>query len=147
MWHFPDKEIKEWVWMKLPHIIHLGQDGRSTTIRWHGSSGYLFRLVVVHPDIHMVLTVCGFANVADHTLIINNEGFQSIVGFGVLEDKDVFEMVKHLGGHMVNTFGWTWIEPYNATKNGCGAFLAWADHYKGHGSGGTEVVDCVTVCK
>jgi hypothetical protein len=53
---------------------------------------------VVHPDIHAVLTVCGFANVADHTSIINNEGFQLIVDFGVLEDKDVFEMVKCLGG-------------------------------------------------
>jgi hypothetical protein len=33
--------------------------------------------------------------------IINNEGFQSIADFGVLEDKDVFEMVKCLGGHTV----------------------------------------------
>jgi hypothetical protein len=33
----------------------------------------------------------------DHTLIINNEGFQLIADFGVLEDKDVFEMVKRLG--------------------------------------------------
>jgi hypothetical protein len=33
--------------------------------------------------------------------IINNEGFQLIVDFGVLEDKDVFEMVKHLSGCMV----------------------------------------------
>jgi hypothetical protein len=57
--------------------------------------------VVVHSDIHMVLTVCGFANVADCTSIINNEGFQSIMDFGILEDKDMFEMVKCLGGHMV----------------------------------------------
>jgi hypothetical protein len=49
----------------------------------------------------VVLTVCGFANVVDHTSIINNEGFQSIADFGILEDKDVFEMVKHLVGHMV----------------------------------------------
>jgi hypothetical protein len=27
--------------------------------------------------------------------------------------------------------GWTWIEPYNATENGHGAFLAWANHYNG----------------
>jgi hypothetical protein len=57
--------------------------------------------VVVHPDIHAVLAICGFANVVDHTSIINNEGFQSIVDFGVLEDKDVFEMVKRLGNRMV----------------------------------------------
>ena len=53
--------------------------------------------VVAHPDIHAVLAICGFANVVDHTSIINNEGFQSIVDFGILEDKDLFEMVKHLG--------------------------------------------------
>jgi hypothetical protein len=57
--------------------------------------------VVVHPDIHMVLAVCGSANVVDYMLIINNEGFQSIVDFGVLDNKDVFEMVKHLGNHTV----------------------------------------------
>jgi hypothetical protein len=57
--------------------------------------------VVVHPDIHAVLVICGFANVVDHTLIINNEGFQSIVDFGILEDKDMFEMVKCLGNHTV----------------------------------------------
>jgi hypothetical protein len=53
--------------------------------------------VVAHPDIHAVLAICGFANVVDRMSIINNEGFQSIVDFGILEDKDVFEMVKHLG--------------------------------------------------
>jgi hypothetical protein len=34
-------------------------------------------------------------------LIINNEGFQLIADFGILEDKNVFEMVKHLGNHTV----------------------------------------------
>jgi hypothetical protein len=57
--------------------------------------------VVVHPDIHAVLVICGYANVVDHTSIINNEGFQSIVDFGLLEDKDVFEMVKRLGNRTV----------------------------------------------
>jgi hypothetical protein len=56
---------------------------------------------VAHPDIHTVLAVCGFANVADHTLIINNEGFQPITDFGVLENKDAFKMAKHLGNHTV----------------------------------------------
>jgi hypothetical protein len=55
----------------------------------------VFVLVVgVHPDIHMVLTVCGFANVADHTSIINNEGFQLIADFGILEDKNMRELKK-----------------------------------------------------
>jgi hypothetical protein len=57
--------------------------------------------VVAHPDIHAVLAICGFANVVDRTSIINNEGFQLIADFGVLEDKDVFEMVKRLGNHTV----------------------------------------------
>jgi hypothetical protein len=57
--------------------------------------------VVAHPDIHAVLAICGFANVVDCTSIINNEGFQSIADFGILEDKDVFEMVKHLGNRTV----------------------------------------------
>jgi hypothetical protein len=56
---------------------------------------------VAHPDIHSVLAICGFANVVDCMLIINNEGFQSIADFGILEDKDVFEMVKRLGNCMV----------------------------------------------
>jgi hypothetical protein len=57
--------------------------------------------VVAHPDIHAVLAICGFANVMDRTSIINNEGFQSIADFGVLEDKDVFKMVKRLGNRTV----------------------------------------------
>jgi hypothetical protein len=61
----------------------------------------LFPAVVAHPDIHAVFGICGFANVVDHTSIINNKGFQSIVDFGVLEDKDVFKMVKCLDNHTV----------------------------------------------
>jgi hypothetical protein len=57
--------------------------------------------VVVHPDIHVVLAVCGFANVMDHTSIINNEDFQLNADVGILEDKDVFEMVKRLGNRTV----------------------------------------------
>jgi hypothetical protein len=57
--------------------------------------------VVAHPDMHAVLAICGFANVVDRTSIINNDGFQSIADFGILDDKDVFEMVKRLGNGMV----------------------------------------------
>jgi hypothetical protein len=57
--------------------------------------------VVAHPNIHAVLAVFGFANVMDCTSIINNEGFQSIADFGILEDKDVFKMVKHLSNRTV----------------------------------------------
>jgi hypothetical protein len=42
--------------------------------------------------------------------------------------------VYHLSmSFLVNTSGQTWIEPYNVTENGCGAFLAWANHYNGQG--------------
>jgi hypothetical protein len=57
--------------------------------------------VVAHPDIHAVLAIFGFTNVMDCMSIINNEGFQLIADFGILEDKDVFEMVKHLGNRTV----------------------------------------------
>ncbi len=56
---------------------------------------------MAHPDIHAVLANCGFANVMDCMLIINNEGFQLIADFGILEDKDMFELVKCLGNCMV----------------------------------------------
>jgi hypothetical protein len=29
--------------------------------------------------------------------------------------------------------GWTWIESFNVTENGLGAFLAWLDHYNCQG--------------
>ena len=38
-----------------------------------------------------------------------------------------------LKSFLINTSGWTWIVPYNATENGCGAFLAWKNHYNGQG--------------
>jgi hypothetical protein len=37
---------------------------------------------------------------------------------------------------LVNMAGWTWIESFDVTasgENGCGAFLAWLDHYNGQG--------------
>jgi hypothetical protein len=42
--------------------------------------------------------------------------------------------VNHLlKSFLVNTSGWTWIEPYNTMENGRGAFLAWTSHYNGQG--------------
>jgi hypothetical protein len=38
-----------------------------------------------------------------------------------------------LKSYLINTPGWTWIESFNATENGRGAFLAWATHYNGQG--------------
>jgi hypothetical protein len=51
--------------------------------------------LILNADIHAVLTVCGFMDVGTHTWIINNEGFQSLMDFGVLDDdKDVLEMLN-----------------------------------------------------
>jgi hypothetical protein len=58
-------------------------------------------VVVAHPGIHAVLVICGFANVVDCMSIINNEGFQLIADFGILEDKDVLKMVKRMGNRTV----------------------------------------------
>ncbi len=56
---------------------------------------------IPNADIHAVLLfVVLWMLAAAHTQIINNEGFQSLVDFGVLDDdKDILEMVKHLGSH------------------------------------------------
>jgi hypothetical protein len=91
--------------------------------------------VVVHPDIHEVLTVCGFVNVADHTSIINNEGFQLVADFGILEDKDVFEMVKHMGGHMVAT-GYVNVGAIQVKK--LQALFYWVCDQQKHGQGITQ---------
>jgi hypothetical protein len=38
-----------------------------------------------------------------------------------------------LKSFLMNMAGWTWIRGFNATENGCGACLAWLDHYNGQG--------------
>jgi hypothetical protein len=48
-----------------------------------------------------------------------------------------------LKSYLINTPGWTWIESFNATENGCGAFLAWATHYNGQG----ELLKCTAMAK
>jgi hypothetical protein len=47
-----------------------------------------------------------------------------------MDNKLVYHLLKSF---LINTSGWTWIEPYNVTENRCGAFLAWAEHYNGQG--------------
>ncbi len=55
---------------------------------------------IPNADIHGLLTVSGFTEIGTCIWIINNEGFQSLLDFGVLDDdKDMLEMVKHLGSH------------------------------------------------
>jgi hypothetical protein len=47
-----------------------------------------------------------------------------------MDNKLVYCLLKRF---LVNTYGWTWNELYNATENGCGAFFAWANHCNGQG--------------
>jgi hypothetical protein len=46
------------------------------------------------------------------------------------DNKQMFLLLK---SYLINMPGWTWIESFNATENGRGAFLAWATHYNGQG--------------
>ena len=46
------------------------------------------------------------------------------------DNKSVYRLLKSF---LINTSGWTWIEPYDTMENGRGAFLAWATHYNGQG--------------
>jgi hypothetical protein len=54
-------------------------------------------VVVPNADIHAVLSICGIVTEAHRTLIIVNEGFMSLADFGLLREKDVYEMVKRMG--------------------------------------------------
>jgi hypothetical protein len=45
-----------------------------------------------------------------------------------MDNKSVYHLLKSF---LVNTSGWTWIEPYDTMENGRGAFLAWTSHYNG----------------
>jgi hypothetical protein len=53
--------------------------------------------VVPNADIHAVLMICGIATEAHRMSIIVNEGFTSLGDFGLLSEKDVYEMVKRMG--------------------------------------------------
>jgi hypothetical protein len=53
--------------------------------------------VVPNMDIHAVLLICGITTEAHRMSIIVNEGFTSLMDFGLLSEKDVHEMVKRMG--------------------------------------------------
>jgi hypothetical protein len=57
-----------------------------------------------------------------------------------MDQKAVYQKLKcFLNG----TPGWAWIETYNATEDGCGAFQAWSNHYNGKG----ELSKCTKLAK
>jgi hypothetical protein len=47
-----------------------------------------------------------------------------------MDNKSVYHLLKSF---LINTSGWTWIEPYDTIENGHRAFLAWTSHYNGQG--------------
>ncbi len=47
-----------------------------------------------------------------------------------MDNKPVYHLLKSF---LVNTSGWTWIEPYDTMENGYRAFHAWMSHYNGQG--------------
>jgi hypothetical protein len=47
-----------------------------------------------------------------------------------MDNKSVYNLLKSF---LINTSGWTWIEPYDTMENGRRAFLAWTSHYNGQG--------------
>jgi hypothetical protein len=47
-----------------------------------------------------------------------------------MDNKSVYHLLKNF---LVNTSGWTWIEPYDTMENGHRAFLALTSHYNGQG--------------
>jgi hypothetical protein len=54
-------------------------------------------VVVPNVDIHAVLLICSIATEVHCTSIIVNEGFTSLINFGLLSKKDVYEMVTRMG--------------------------------------------------
>ena len=52
---------------------------------------------------------------------------------GTAFDSDNRAVYRKLKAFLINTPGWAWIEPFNATEDGRQAFRAWSDHYNGEG--------------
>ena len=48
-------------------------------------------------------------------------------------DEDNHLVFHKLKAFLIDTAGWAWIEPLNASEDGRGAFWAWLDHYNGRG--------------
>ena len=48
-------------------------------------------------------------------------------------DEDNHVVFRKLKVFLIDTTGWAWIEPFNASEDGHGAFWAWSDHYNGCG--------------
>jgi len=56
-------------------------------------------------------------------IVLDGEAYQT----------DNRSMYCKLKAFLVDTPGWAWIEPFDATEDGHGAYTAWCDHYNGCG--------------
>jgi len=54
-------------------------------------------------------------------IALNGEAYET-------DNRSVYRKLK---AFLVDTPGWAWIEPFDATEDGRGAYTAWCDHYNG----------------
>jgi hypothetical protein len=52
--------------------------------------------------------------------------------------REAYEIIQttlyhDLKAYLIDTLGFTWIEAFDATEDGCGAYLAWEAHYNRQG--------------
>jgi hypothetical protein len=52
---------------------------------------------------------------------------------GVAYDLDNAAVFRKLKAFLIDGPGWAWIEPFDSTEDGRGAYNAWRDHYNGQG--------------
>jgi hypothetical protein len=62
---------------------------------------------------------------------------------GVAYQMDWTTIYCDLKAYLINTPGFTWIEAFDATEDGHGAYLAWEAHYSGQG----ELSKCMALAK
>lgn len=48
-------------------------------------------------------------------------------------EEDNCNVFQKLQAFLIDMAGWAWIEPFNTTEDGRGAFWAWSNHYNGQG--------------
>jgi hypothetical protein len=56
---------------------------------------------------------------------------------------DPMTVYHDLKAYLIDTPGFTWIEAFDTTEDGCGAYLAWEAHYNGQG----ELSKCMALAK
>jgi len=86
-----------------------------------------------------VVVPVAFANEAERRMFqlpLTGEAFNE-------DNMEVYHMLKSF---LVNTAGWTWIKPFDATENRREAVLAWVDHYNGQGELSKRMARMRVVC-